>query len=129
MRRTSPCLLIFAVVLTTVSACSTTSSPARGGSGPIGYEDIAGIPAANAFEVIQRLRPTWLRGRGRMSIQNPSAHTPVIYLDNVRYGGLESLRLIPSDAIQDMRFINASDATTRYGTGHAGGAILIRSRG
>jgi len=122
-------LLALGTCLAVLPACASSgSSSSRSGSGPITAEHIAELPSADAYNVIERLRPGWLRTRGRSSIQHPTAHHPVVYLDSVRYGGIESLRQISSDAIRDIRFINASDATTRYGTGHAGGVILVRSR-
>ena len=32
------------------------------------------------------------------------------------------------DQIQRIEYINAADATTRYGTDHVGGALLIKTR-
>jgi hypothetical protein len=33
-----------------------------------------------------------------------------------------------ADYIREIHYINASDATTRFGTDHVGGAILITTR-
>jgi hypothetical protein len=82
----------------------------------------------NAYEVVQRLRPGWLRTRGRISIQYPTAQNPVVYVDNIRFGSPNSLRQVSVDAIEEIRYMGASEATTRFGTGHAGGVILVRTR-
>jgi hypothetical protein len=50
---------------------------------------------------------------------------PVVYLNGTRYGSVETLRSIHSTSIREIRFLNSSDATTRYGIGHLGGAILV----
>jgi hypothetical protein len=81
----------------------------------------------NAFEVVQSLRPSWLRERAR-SIGNPEGAEVVVYLDGVRMGGIGALRQVRVHSISTMQFMTASDATTRFGTGHAGGAILILTR-
>lgn len=52
----------------------------------------------------------------------------VVYLDGVRYGRVESLRNLNLEEIREIEFIDAGDATTRFGTDHLGGAILIRTR-
>lgn len=123
-------LLALGTVLVAVPACaSSETASARGGSSPITYEDIADLPARDAYEVVQTLRPMWLRGRARMSIQNPGTLTPVVYVDNMRFGDVGSLRQISADAVAEIRYIGASDATTRWGTGHAGGVIMVRMQG
>ncbi len=66
---------------------------------------------------MRRLRPRWLRGRG--------GDLPVVYVEQVRRGELEVLeRLVPED-VAELRFLSAGDATLRFGTNHAGGAILV----
>jgi hypothetical protein len=50
-----------------------------------------------------------------------------VYLNNVRHGGVMSLRDILVTDIQEIRFISASDATTRWGTGHGSGVIMVRT--
>lgn len=82
----------------------------------------------SAFDLIQRLRPEYLRSRGPSSLSNITPVTAVVYVDEVRYGGLESLRSLSADQIREVHYINASDATTRFGTDHVGGAILITTR-
>ena len=71
---------------------------------------------------------SFLRTRGATSLQDLTPVQAVVYLDGVRYGKLESLRTLNIDEIREIEFISAGDATTRYGTDHLGGAILIRTR-
>ena len=52
----------------------------------------------------------------------------MIYVDGVMYGKLESLHSLNIEEIREIEFISAGDATTRFGTDHLGGAILIRTR-
>jgi hypothetical protein len=80
-----------------------------------------------AFEVVQSLRPSWLRERAR-SVTNPQGAEVAVYLDGVRLGGTGALRQVRVQNISTMQFMTPSDATTRFGTGHAGGAILILTR-
>lgn len=90
-------------------------------------EDIA-ASVQDAHAVVDRLRPQWLRSRGSMSIRNPEPVFPVVYVDGQRYGDLDSLRTLGVQSLNSLQFISAAAATTRYGTGHAGGAILIVTR-
>jgi hypothetical protein len=51
-----------------------------------------------------------------------------VYLDDARLGGVEQLRWIPATTVREMRFLSAIEATTRYGVGHSGGAVVVMSR-
>ncbi len=121
-------LSLFAVLAVVVlsSACASSSQPDR--SRPrrnrnlITAEELSGLPVATAYEAVRRLRPAWLQTRGRSSL-------PVVFRNNSRWGGdprsLESIRI---DSVAEMRYLSASDATTRYGTGFTGGVILVVTR-
>ena len=79
----------------------------------------------SAMDLIRRLRPAWLRARGQKSFTDDGAQFPVVYIDDIRHGGLPTLHRIPSAEILELRFINTADATTRWGTGHPSGVINV----
>lgn len=109
--------------------CATTQgSGSSRSSDPITGEEIQQISATDAYQVVEQLRPRWLRFRGRVSLQNPRAGEPLVYLDGLRHGRTESLRGISTDWIAEIRYLTAADATTRFGTGHPGGVILVSTR-
>lgn len=119
--------VVAALVLATACA-STGASPA---SGPrqevIAATELAGH-TGTARQVIERLRPRFLRVRGPSSVSNPNADRIVVYVDDSRMGGVEVLDQISVAEISEIRYMSASDATSRYGTGHAAGAIIIVRR-
>jgi hypothetical protein len=78
-----------------------------------------------AYRMIQQLRPRWLQPRGQVSMMDPGAGYPTVYIDEIRHGNMYTLREMPSHQIQRMEFINAADATTRWGTGHRAGVINV----
>ncbi len=85
-----------------------------------------GANAHNAMQLLRRVRPTWLGTRGANSFTAPGASYPVVYVDNIRRpGGLSALFQIPLDEIRRMEFVGPADATTRWGTGHQAGVILV----
>lgn len=122
-------VLSVALAVLALAACAT-----RSGHRPLAERDllvadeIHRTSAVTAYDAVRQLRPEWLRRRGRSSIQNATAEVLVIYLDGARVGTLQMLRSISVGSILDIRHLDASDATTRFGTGHAGGALLIRTR-
>lgn len=84
--------------------------------------------ARSAYDIIERLRPEYLRSRGTSSLRTNKPSTAVVYVDEMRFGELASLKSINVALIYRVEYINAADATTRFGTNHLGGAILITTR-
>ena len=91
-------------------------------------DEIARANASNAYEIIERLRPAFLRTRGAESLQNTAPPTPIIYLDGMRYGTLQSLVNVPAMGIVSIQYLSAIDATQRFGFDNSGGAILITTK-
>lgn len=86
-------------------------------------DQLRGQPYQNAYEAIQALRSTWLKPRGSDSFNSPSV--VVVYLDNVKLGGVETLQSLQLSTIQSIRHYDASAANARWGVGHASGAIQV----
>jgi len=80
----------------------------------------AGTNYQNALEVVQYLRPQMLRPRGSLPV--------MLYIDDVKMNDMNGLATVPSNRVKEIRFINARDATTRWGTGHDSGAILVSTK-
>lgn len=86
-------------------------------------EELAEYPSLTCLEVIRRIRPRWLQRRG-------SEQNPVVYQNGNRIGSAEDvLPGIPANDVQSLRYLDANDATTRFGTGHGSGAIEVTTRG
>lgn len=83
--------------------------------------------ATNVYDLVMRARPEVLRTRGTTSVRN-SREIAVVYVDGVRRGSPEILKQLRLSEVEEIRFVNGPDATTRYGTGHGGGAIEIKTR-
>ena len=116
------------LVLAAAAACASRGVTVPPSGDVISAEEIDGIQVATAYDVIQRLRPEFLRSRGRIAGGVAGSQSPVVYVDGVRAGGLDTLRGIAARDVAEIRRIGAADATTRYGTGHAGGVIEITTR-
>jgi len=124
-------LSLLAAACAVMGACS--SPGARAGRpttrNVILADDIARVGATNALEAIQRLQPRMLaKQRGPSSINFENQTQIAVYLDGTRFGGIETLSLIEATPILEIRFLSASEATFRFGTGNSGGAIVITTR-
>lgn len=76
---------------------------------------------SDAWRVIERLRPAWLRQRAGVG-------SAAVFLNGQRFGDLNSLRGIPAGDLESARLLSAADATTLYGTGYPAGIIDLRTR-
>lgn len=112
------------------AACGSTGG-AGGGGNPdlITREQIDEAPVATAFELIERMRPRWLRPRTQGSFSSTEPVYAEVYMDGRRFGPVNSLHQISTTSIDRIEYVDALDATTRFGTGHAGGVIHVHSLG
>lgn len=119
---------------TLVAGCASASSTSGDQAAPavtrrsanlITAAELNESSASNLYQAIQMLRPNWLRGRPRGS-PGAGREEVVVYLDANRYGGAASLNSLSLGGIVEIRYMDASEATNRFGTGHTGGAIVIR---
>ena len=117
-----------------LSGCASAAGSGRGASRDpnlINNEELrqAEVEGLSGTELIERLRSRWLQGRGATSLSNPASGYARVVLNGAPYGELDVLLNMNVSGIEEMRFLNARDATTRFGTGYDGGAILVVSRG
>ena len=111
-----------------VSACASS-----GATGPrtdrnlLTREQIQETNKQNAFEVVESLRSNWLRSRGPTSLNSRDAEV-LVYIDDSRLGGVETLRTISTAMIQSIRWYDGIAATGRWGLDHGAGVIYVSTR-
>jgi hypothetical protein len=78
------------------------------------------------WDALRRLRPQWLQARADISLVDADGGgRAVVYLHGIRHGELSTLRQFNIDKVLRVEFIDGRDATTRFGTGHGGGVIMV----
>jgi hypothetical protein len=121
-------VLVLAVGLG-LSACATgVQRTGQRQTDLITYQEMEPLRVPTAFDVVQQLRPEFLRTRGSASVRDPTPVEAVVYLDGVRLGAPSALRGIPKETLKEIRYMDANEATMQYGTGHRGGAIVVTTR-
>jgi hypothetical protein len=118
----STCAALFLVLLV---GCATTPGPRPRDSTVLTRTEIDETGVQTAFDAIRQLRPRYLRGRAIVSVAYPWTSYPLVYVNGLFRGDLSSLRSILVHDIEEIRYINPGDATTRWGTGHSGGVIHV----
>lgn len=92
-------------------------------------EDLADMENYTAFEAVRRLRPMWMRPGGVRNSANPAGYYPHVFVDGAPYGPMDSLSGFRAADIQQMRYVDPTDATIRYGGRYQGGVILVDIKG
>jgi hypothetical protein len=54
--------------------------------------------------------------------------TPLVYVDDVRQGGIGMLGMVPAQRIIDVRYLTWMEAEARYPGRHPAGVILVRTK-
>jgi hypothetical protein len=127
--------LVLAVLASACSAANTplgqeqtTAVAIRGNANLIVRAEFEGAVGQTAWRAVSNLRPRWLQPvRGASFIFEP-AYARVI-IDQSMRGDLQELRSLVANDVTTMRRLSPADATTKYGTGFAGGAIEVTTRG
>jgi hypothetical protein len=119
--------LLVLLLVTGMSACaSADSTPGSRGSGNlIPTDEVRASSVANAYDLIQAVRPSWLRTHGAYSFH--AEGEILVYLDDARLGGVDTLKSLELAGIDSIRFLDSLTASARFGLNHTHGAIQVRS--
>jgi hypothetical protein len=123
-----------AVVVVLIGACASSgerSDRPRSDRNVISLEEIQESQALNAYELVERVRPTWLRPRAAGGGMGAGGQGILVYRDTTRMGGIDELRRMALDGIIRLRFLDPSTAQATLpaiGSGTIAGAIVLDSR-
>jgi hypothetical protein len=125
------------ILVLVLAGCGAAASASGGGNSNLITNELlreAEAEGLSVYQIIQRNRPRWLRaGRGDTSFGNVAGGASAsdfarVVLDGAPYGDLNALRGLNTVSVESIEYMSASDATTRFGTGYSGGAIIVRTR-
>lgn len=94
----------------------------------ITMHQIESAHARTAYDLVAKFRSNFLNSRGKNSILLKTPSEPTVYLDEVEYGPISSLRTIPASHVAEIRFLEGWDAMTKYGSDHIAGIIQVITR-
>jgi hypothetical protein len=116
-------LMTGTLVLLPACAHSGENGGSSGGSSRtlLMAEDVEMESLQDVYQLIQRHRSLWLRGRGALG-------PPIVYLNGQRWGSVQALQDIPASDFFQARLLSPAEATSLYGTGHASGVISVETR-
>jgi hypothetical protein len=121
----------FVLTLAAALACAssgTAGTPVRREPNLITEQEIAASNESNVYDVVNRLRPMFLKTRGRSTINAGGSEYASVFLDGQFYGELGSMRNIVSSQIQEIRYLSGPDAVSKYGMRYGSGAVDVRTK-
>ena len=86
------------------------------------------VSGQSAYDLVEHLRPEYLRSRGTNSFRDTTPLRAIVYIDGLKYGSVEQMKTLSAERVFQVQYLSAADATTRFGMDHGGGAILITTR-
>ena len=118
------------VLMMAAAGCATGGAGGAEGAGG-GSRDVLSAAEMEAWggedllTVIRRVRPVWLQARKAVTMQGAQPISVVV--DGApQPGGVDQLRAYRVSDVEEARFVNARDATTRYGLSMMSGAIVVK---
>ena len=107
--------------------------PPKSSSRQITEADIErlGSSAANAYDIVQALRPQWLRKRNDVlnlpGVTAGDTGMPdfSVFVNDHEMGGLSFLRALPAEQVYSMRFLTMNEVGARYGPTNGPGIIVV----
>lgn len=123
MSASSRFVAIAALLLSGACGASRTAPRSHVDQSVLTQEQLEERHFENLLEAVQTLRANWLNDRGPDSFVAPS-HIWV-YVDNTRFGGVQTLAQLSTRNISRVQKLNGVDATARCGIGHSAGVIAV----
>ena len=124
-----------ALVLIGLIGCASAGGTTTGRESPtrITRSEIYSSNASNAYELISRLRPDWLRAQPTGSVAGGVVRSQsiLVYLNRQRLEDLNALKTISAGGIESAEWVDASRVATVLTDVPAGaiaGAIVIKTR-
>jgi len=130
-------LILLAVPAAALTAQQTDSPapappPPKSSSTLITAEDIerVGSSVANAYDVVQLLRPRWLRRRHEVlnlpGVTAGDTGMPEfsVFVNDHEMGGLNYLRSVPAEQVYTLRFLSMNEVGARYGPTSGPGIVI-----
>ena len=123
---------LHALTVSVIVACTPppgTSSGAPQRTALLTADEIAAtaVEGRTAYDVVSRLRPSWLRARGVRSLVAPSDSTEfaLVVVDRHPVGRIQTLRDIQADQVADIRYYDPTEGTGSYGERGGSGVIQV----
>jgi len=129
--------VFYLLAVAVIAACASTAgtSKAARNSNVLTAEELAAFnwEGKTAYDVVSRLRPSWLRVRGVQGLPrasdvaaSDSSEYALVVVDGHPMGRVGLLRDIEAHQLSDLSYYDPAEAGGKFGSRGANGAIEIR---
>ena len=119
--------------LTIIGACAagtgSSETRAQADNSVITATELRQAVESNLLDYIRAHRPMWLQRARPTAIRPDRESEVVVYLDNTRMGGPETLREFAPSSAMLVRYFTPTSAHSRFGPGHLNGVIQMITQG
>ena len=132
MRSTFITVMAFGALLVISGCASSGTTRAQSEPDRITSAEIENSMASNTYELINRVRPNWLRRTAPGSLGGGvRSQVVLVYIDGTKYGDLTTLRSLSVSGLKSIQWLDAVRAGTllpNIGSEPIAGAIVITTR-
>ena len=120
----------FVIAATVAVGCHPAPAVALPGSRSdvITRDELDSAGTVSVYDAIVRRHANFFRNRGPTSINSSSAPRAVVFMMEQPYGEIESLRSIPVEQVESIRYYSGTDAAAKFGKIYNGGVIQLIPR-
>jgi hypothetical protein len=128
--RASRGLVRLGVVLFLVAAChQRAAEPSLGGNpNVVTREELEEAGTGSVYDAIVRRHALFLKNRGRTSIYGKNIPRAVVFMADTEYGIIETMRNLPAERFEMVRYYPDTEAAAKFGSEYSGGVIQLIPR-
>jgi len=103
-------------------------SPYRVNPNMVTREELAEVGTGTVYDAIVRRHGLFLKDRGRTSIYGKNIPRAVVFVGDTEYGVIETMRNLPADRYEMVRYYPDTEASAKFGSQYMGGVIQLIPR-
>lgn len=91
-------------------------------------QELAEVGTGSVYDAIVRRHGLFLKDRGRTSIYGKNIPRAVVFIADTEYGAIETMRNLPADRYEMVRYYPDTEASAKFGSQYMGGVIQLVPR-
>jgi hypothetical protein len=119
------------LVIALASGCHQKTAPDsryRVNPNVVTREELAEVGTGSVYDAIVRRHGLFLKDRGRTSIYGKNIPRAVVFIADTEYGIIETMRNLPADRYEMVRYYSDTEASAKFGSQYMGGVIQLIPR-
>jgi hypothetical protein len=122
---------LLALVLTLSAGCHQKPAPEsqyRTNPNIVTRAELAEVGTGSVYDAIVRRHGLFLKDRGRTSVYGKNIPRAVVFIADTEYGVIETMRNLPADRYEMVRYYPDTEASAKFGSQYMGGVIQLVPR-